>query len=287
MRCLTPFYVEKYKAQVPCGRCYNCYATRVCQWTFRLMEEYKRCDYAHFVTLTYDTEHVPYTEDGRQTVCKKDIQLFIKRLRSWQRRHETKQFKKAQVPMSRRRYSKIKYYLAAEYGDKTIRPHYHMILYNSSAQAVEETWNRGTSYYGTVTAKSVAYTLKYMSKQCRVGTSYQDTRTKPFALMSLGLGSSYLTPTMIKWHKADLIKRMYVTTQDGYKIPMPRYYKLKMYNALEKEKIANEALQAEIERIYLEAVTEFGNVKAFRAKKQNILAANRRMKYNHLLTQKL
>jgi hypothetical protein len=43
---------------------------------------------------------------------------------------------------------------------------------------------------------------------------------------------------MIKWHKNDLEKRMYIPIEDGKKIAMPRYYKDKMYNEEEKDKIA-------------------------------------------------
>lgn len=45
---------------------------------------------------------------------------------------------------------------------------------------------------------------------------------------------------MIKWHKADLLNRMYVNLPDGKKASMPRYYKDKIYNHWERVQIANE-----------------------------------------------
>ena len=56
--------------------------------------------------------------------------------------------------------------------------------------------------------------------------------------MSKRLGDNYITKQMIKWHKQDLEKRMYVNILDNKKIAMPRYYKDKIYNEIEKDKIA-------------------------------------------------
>lgn len=35
---------------------------------------------------------------------------------------------------------------------------------------------------------------------------------------------------MIRWHKADLVNRMYCNIEGGKKISMPRYYKQKLYD---------------------------------------------------------
>lgn len=42
---------------------------------------------------------------------------------------------------------------------------------------------------------------------------------------------------MIAYHKADLENRMYLNVGGGKKIAMPRYYKLKLYDELERDKI--------------------------------------------------
>lgn len=262
---------------VPCGKCYLCFMRRVSQWSFRLLQEFKHSGNARFITLTYDTEHIPYTEDGKKSVDKRDVQLFIKRLRQCERR--SPMYSKDSLP--------IKYYAVGEYGGKTKRPHYHLIVYNASVQSIEDAWQLGKIHYGTVTPHSVGYTLKYMSKTSRIGTHHQDTRHPQFALMSQGLGLSYLTPTMIKWHKADLVNRNFVTNTQGYKVSMPRYIKLKLYDRIEQEKIANEALMASIDKLYLQAVSEFGNVRAYRDQKANITASYKRMHSKTLQTCKL
>jgi len=97
-----------------------------------------------FITLTYNDESlatrrptweptVPYTPPSESTVAqpndqtrtdetpahadsliKRDVQLFVKRLRKDQ---------------DARGLAKIRYYLVGEYGDQTKRPHYHAAIF--------------------------------------------------------------------------------------------------------------------------------------------------------------
>lgn len=214
MECLTPFIVKNNQQDeipVPCGKCPACYARRVSQWSFRLIQEDKVSHSSHFITLTYATEHVPITARGFMDLSKRDLQLFFKRLRFINDK-------------------KIKYYAVGEYGGKGMRPHYHVILFNADLNTIQKAWQLGNVHYGQVTGASVGYTLKYMSKQARIPLHKNDDRTPEFGLMSKRLGISYMTPAMIKWHHACKHERMYVTTVQGQKVAMPRYYKDKIYD---------------------------------------------------------
>ena len=53
-------------------------------------------------------------------------------------------------------------------------------------------------------------------------------------MMSKGIGKNYLTETIIKYHKSNKYN-MYINIEDGYKIPMPKYYRNKIFNQEEKE----------------------------------------------------
>lgn len=197
---------------------------RTSGWSFRLVKEGERSNSALFVTLTYDTAFVPITNNGYMTLDKKDLQKFFKRLRKLTD-------------------EKLKYYAVGEYGSTKMRPHYHIILYNANKEHITRAWALnnyaiGTNYIGDVSAASIGYTLKYMCKQSKIPLHRNDDRQKEFSVMSKGLGANYLTKNMIKWHKDDLENRMYVPMLDGKKIAMPRYYKDKMYNEEEKDKIA-------------------------------------------------
>lgn len=220
MACLTPFNVTNLKNEqvpVPCGKCMECKKRRVSAWSFRLMQEYKVSQSAYFITLTYDTAHVPITNHGFMSLSKRDVQLFFKRLRK-----------------AHGQTSCIKYYAAGEYGEDTMRPHYHVILFNAKIEKISPAWGLGHVHYGQVTEASVGYTLKYICKDSIIPLHDRDDRQKEFPLMSKGLGKNYLTKAMIAWHKASP-DRMYCNLLDGKKIAMPRYYKDKIYTDWERE----------------------------------------------------
>lgn len=213
--CITPFQKQdKITGKimtVACGKCPNCRKRRTSAWAFRLQQEEKRSVSSHFVTLTYATATVPITENANLSLKKSDLQDFFKRLRKLHT-------------------AKLKYYAVGEYGGQTKRPHYHLILFNAELLKVEQEWWHGTITGGTVTGASIAYTLKYISKNPTVPAFDSDDREREFGLMSKGLGDNYLTPQMKKWHHADPYNRMYCNLTDGKKIAMPRYYKEKIYN---------------------------------------------------------
>jgi len=224
---MNPFSVkqdDKYTA-VPCGKCPHCLKKRASHWSFRLMQQDKVSESSYFLTLTYDTINVPISRSGFMEVSRRDLQLFFKRLR------------KSHARKSGANAGSIKYYAAAEYGGKTMRPHYHIILFNAKLELIQPAWNLGSVHYGTVTGASVGYTLKYMMKAPKIPMHRNDDRTREFSLMSKGLGVSYINDRIIRWHKADLENRMYVPLLDGKKASMPRYYKDRIYSRDERSEI--------------------------------------------------
>ncbi len=231
-RCQTPFHkkmeivkgVETGYMPFPCGKCPACVRRRVSGWAFRLNKQSEQSNSAHFVTLTYNDEHIKKTKNGFETLVKKDVQDFFKRLRKL-----TKQ--------------KISYYAVGEYGDTGERPHYHIILFNANPKIVENAWKLndisiGNVHFGDVGDASVGYTLKYISKDKKIPQFNGDDRQKEFALMSKGLGAGYLTENMVKWHtKGNIENKVYLPLKDGKKAAMPRYYKDKLYDKGQKFRI--------------------------------------------------
>ena len=133
---------EPHSLPVPCGKCPECLKRRSSQWAFRLMEHDKVCRSSYFLTLTYDTSSVPITDGLYMTLCKRDTQLFWKRLRKKLHSYGCDQ--------------KISYYLVGEYGTKSERPHYHAIVFDlpdlyNLAQIIREEWQNGQVDLGTVT----------------------------------------------------------------------------------------------------------------------------------------
>lgn len=230
---------------VPCGKCPSCLSRKASGWSFRLMQELKGSSSGYFITLTYDTKHVPLTRNGFMDLNPSHLQKFIKRLRYYNEQAGN--------------YIPLKYYGVGEYGSRTKRPHYHVILFNSRLESIGTAWTQGQIHYGSVTLASVGYVLKYISKNTYRKRFHRDDRSEEFSRMSKGLGQSYLTQNMLNWHHGDLLNRMYCTIEDGKKIAMPRYYKERIYNTEERELVGSHQLQQiilrrneEIEKLGLE-----------------------------------
>lgn len=230
--CQTPYYAKDenlVSIPVPCGKCPECLSRRISGWSFRLCQTARKAKSSNFITLTYDTQHVPITSKGWMSLDKRHVQLFFKRLR----KSHVGRVESVEAP--------IRYYAAGEYGTTSKRPHYHILLFNADLSKIQDAWGMGSVHYGNSTSVNEAtagYTLKYMSKPRLIPMHKNDDRVPEFALMSKGLGKEYLTPQMIAWHKASLLDRMYLNIEDGKKIAMPRYLKDKIYTPLERSEIA-------------------------------------------------
>lgn len=222
MRCVSPILIRRAKSRdyVPCGKCNNCLQTKRASWSFRLMTELRQATSASFLTLTYDEATAPRHESGALTLRKSDVQLFIKRLRKLQ----------AQP---------IRYYACGEYGTQTLRPHYHIILFNLDPQflrQVPNVWGLGHVHRGDVTMASIHYTTKYVINR----TTDYPGRDPPFALMSRrpGIGACY-EETHKRYHRKPFRT---IAMFNGIPTPLPRYYKEKFFSSEERKRLANEAV---------------------------------------------
>lgn len=240
MLCLSPITISKksgsgqpYRVTVPCSRCVACLSRQRKAWSFRILQELKVSSSAYFVTLTYNDENV-------KDVNKRDIQLFLKKLRKQQK-------------------EKIRYYIVAEYGEKTNRPHYHGIFFNLelSKNVIENIWNQGLIHIGNVSSASINYVTKYMLKKSGV------KKEKCFSLCSIGIGKNYLNDNY-SYHKNQ--KRFYTVLEGGEKINLPRYYKEKIFSLKDKREHAElnlkrfNELQNEYEAKLLKNGESLGNV---------------------------
>jgi hypothetical protein len=156
---------------------------------------------------------------------------------------------------------KIKYYAAGEYGEKYYRPHYHAIVFNiEDYNSIGKAWELGSIDIGTVSGSSIAYTCKYIDKKQRIPLHKDDDRIPEFSRMSRGLGKNYITKQIIKYHKNDL-SRNYVTNLAGIRIPMPRYYRNRIYDQFEQARqrsIMEKAFEEQREKQYKEYLKYYG-----------------------------
>lgn len=150
----------------PCGCCLPCRINKARTWTHRIMLETQSHESSLFVTLTYNDLFLPRLKSNNLPTLKKShLQSFLKRLRRRLDEHNRK----------------IRYFAVGEYGDKSRRPHYHLVLFgciHSDGELIERSWKRkkesiGHVHIGTVTAHSARYVSGYTIKKL---TSPNDER---------------------------------------------------------------------------------------------------------------
>lgn len=212
MSCNRPFLMKSKEGSyvpVPCGWCLQCRIDKRNEWTLRLSHEVKKSRGA-FVTLTYDDWHLP--DDAG--LHKRDLQLFIKRLRK------------------NLGEKKIKYYAVGEYGEQgniitgLKRPHYHLIITGIGpldlAPHVARSWQLGMTKTLVAERGSIRYVLKYLDKQIHgvdaIRREYGD-KQPPFALISQGIGLDWMI------NNQDSIEFFGGVPYDGRIVPVPRYYR--------------------------------------------------------------
>lgn len=281
---MTPFIVkDKIKCKsvpVPCGKCPNCIKRRVSGWSFRLMQESKRAISGHFITLTYGNLNAKTSKKGFMELSKLDLQLFFKRLRKAHEHTNRVIGLEGLADVSGRVHVPIKYYAVGEYGGKTERPHYHIILFNARVELIQPAWDLGHVHYGEITGASVGYTLKYIAKEKRVPMHKNDDRQPEFALMSKGLGDNYLDGKCVKWHHADLENRMYLALEDGRRIAMPRYYKEKIYVDSERM-VINQFVLKNVGEEEAKKIKELGGIeKLWQEQVSRVRAAFKKQNFN-------
>lgn len=225
MKCVSPisikvkgrYFRDKFGhfvdfIEVPCGKCVACRVNYSSIWSTRLMHELNYWNSSVFLTLTYDDDHLPEGE----TLVKRDLQLFFKRLRKNSGRA-------------------LKYYACGEYGDVGFRPHYHCIIFGfdfasiKDRRLIKSVWNKSnvlTGYnFGSVTRDSCRYTCDYIMKAFISGKDKSDFwlrfhKEPPFRVCSQGIGKRYCLD-----YASILKERLYCLGSDGKKVPLPRYYR--------------------------------------------------------------
>lgn len=97
---------------VDCGYCPECINKRRDAWSFRLFHEQQSSFLTLFTFLSYDDDNLPIM-DGYPVLNWSDITLYLKRVR--------KELATLDV--------KLTYFIAGEYGPRTLRPHYHSLFF--------------------------------------------------------------------------------------------------------------------------------------------------------------
>jgi len=228
--------IDDQSIEVSCGQCIGCRMSKRGQWSTRMMHEASLHEENIFITLTYSDEELIKKENPHNLI-KSDVQKFIKRLRN---------SIKAKTPKGEEP-KKIKYFLCGEYGDETLRPHYHAIIFNYdfedrelhhiqndnklyTSRELDDLWGMGMCMIGEVTKDSTSYVAGYTTKKItgeiakehytRIDDNGEMHEVIPeFALMSTkpALGKGWYEK-----YKGD-VKKDFITHK-GKKLGIPKYY---------------------------------------------------------------
>lgn len=207
---------------IPCGQCIGCRLQRAGEWASRAMHEKRLHEESAFLTLTYRNADLPMSPDGA-TLVRRDLQLFMKRLRL-------------------ERPSGLRFLACGEYGETTQRPHYHVLLLNTSfpdmkyhkmsgekklyaSAALDGLWKLGDCLIGDVEFESCAYVAGYVVKKVtgERALAHYGARYPEFQAQSNrpGLGYGYYEKYRSEMYKHDTV------VVRGHEVSIPRYYDTK------------------------------------------------------------
>lgn len=242
---------------VPCGQCIECRLAYARSWSCRIMNEVEMYpeNTCWFVTCTYNDDNLPPAKliervnqstgeyqlapSPFHSLSLDDHQRFMKRLR--------KEFGKDTG-------LKIRFFMSGEYGEKSVRPHFHYILFGVklddlvfykvtdsgdklyTSKRLSDVWNIGRDgkpremgfvTIGSVTTNSAGYIARYAIKKRKMidASFYEDFGLKPeFLCMSRrpGIGKRWFEE-----HKNEIYKYDSIVLKDykGVKsVKPPKYY---------------------------------------------------------------
>lgn len=210
---------------VGCGKCIECMKKKGREWKVRLNEEIK-INRGYFVTLTFSNESATklYKEikTNKYSIIENEICILAVRrfLERWR-----KKYKKS-----------VRHWLITELGHNgTERVHLHGIIFTEEEpNVIIEYWKYGHVFIGTyVNEKTINYIIKYCTKMDIENKGYI-----PKILCSKGIGNNYINSYNAEQNKfKDTQTKEYYLTRSGTKLALPIYYRNKLYNDEEREKL--------------------------------------------------
>lgn len=217
---------------IGCGKCMECKRKKAREWQVRLQEDLRINKNAYFVTYTFSNEELHKLEneidknilgyDRDNEVCRLAIRRYTER---WRKKYK----------------STLRHWLVTELGSKnTERVHIHGIVWTKYYKDIEKIWKYGKTYIGEyVNDKTINYIVKYVNK---VDQKHKQYNSKIFT--SKGIGKNYINRNdskLNKYNDKKETKETY-TTRTGIKLGLPIYYRNKIYNDEEREKLWLEKL---------------------------------------------
>lgn len=195
--------VDYIKLKIPCGTCILCREEQARQTAVRITHEAQGWTENSFITLSYSDKHLPaHGSLNYEHLCK-----------FWKR--------------ARKQLGKLRYYAVGEYGDESLRPHYHAIIFNRAfitdriiirqqpsllwtSPLLEAIWGMGQVTVGAVTFETARYCASYVTKKLRSKQKYVRVDEETGELLELVQPRAFMSRNIakewwLKWgqHTAD------------------------------------------------------------------------------------
>lgn len=156
--------------------CAECVRNRVYDkrvWCHRMDLESRCHDNNSFLTLTYDDDHLP----AGGTLDPRHPELW------------RKSFRQEVGP--------FRYFFVGEYGEQSLRPHYHAAIFGVGPEAeelVRKTWKHGHVMLAELNIATIRYIAGYVTKKYKQNDEKHLERgvIPEFRTMSKGLGRGYI-----------------------------------------------------------------------------------------------
>lgn len=228
---------REWLMMIPCGKCIDCRLALARDWANRCIIEADDYDNNYFLTITYENSCLPMVHPAsgevldHATLFKNDVVQFLKSLRwHWQNKYN---------------HVGIRFFMAGEYGDISMRPHYHMIVFNLplfdlkkyqtsalgdiyyTSEELNKIWHKGYIVVGNVTQASAGYTARYTLKKIGQPVNIYDTLN----ILPEYVNMSRRPGIARRWYdlnKDKLFKQGFVsfsTSEKGIRIYPGRYFK--------------------------------------------------------------
>lgn len=204
---------------LPCKHCMLCMRSYRRNWSYRLMCEANTSSESMFLTLTVDDAWLQ-SVFPRGSLTHVPFQKFMKRFRVKLSRGYDYRYVppftvfSSSLPRSLevRHYKRdsVRFYMCGEYGDESMRPHYHACVFGArfpdaffqkkvgsnvyySSPTLSELWPFGFAVFSDVTPSSAAYVAGYVDKKLvRSVDDFKSLGLAPeYVRMSNGLGLDY------------------------------------------------------------------------------------------------
>lgn len=162
------------RLQLRCGQCIGCRSDDARDWMHRIMHEASLHERNAFVTVTFDDDHLAEDRSLDPRGPDSRISKFVRKVQRHARKHGRA----------------ARYYHVAEYGEKYLRPHHHVIFFGENFQddrrlfdtndqgdpywrspTLDRLWEEGLAIIAPVTEETAAYCARYCMKKRHPSTS--------------------------------------------------------------------------------------------------------------------